>query len=157
MERGVIGHVVQIGKIGVRQKVAIREKRATPAEVILWKEIRNRNPGGLKFRRQYPVLGFILDFYCVEKSLGIEYHKQKIFPSQSCLYFLRRTCGELPLTMDRIFKQKCTTMKKCRGGVKILTSLTIQLPLGYKNYRTGKTYIMIFSRVMWKLNLRALI
>ena len=85
MERGVIGHVVQIGKIGVRQKVAIREKRATPAEVILWKEIQNRNPGGLKFRRQYPVLGFILDFYCVEKSLGIEYHKQKIFPSQSLL------------------------------------------------------------------------
>ncbi len=47
-------------------------KEATPAEVILWEEIRNRKLGGLKFRRQYPVLGFILDFYCAEKSLGIE-------------------------------------------------------------------------------------
>ena len=47
-------------------------KVATPAEVILWEEIRNRKLGGLKFRRQYPVLGFILDFYCAEKSLGIE-------------------------------------------------------------------------------------
>ncbi len=47
-------------------------KRSTPAEIILWEEIRNRKLGGLKFRRQYPVLGFILDFYCAEKSLGIE-------------------------------------------------------------------------------------
>ena len=47
-------------------------KVATSAEVILWEEIRNRKLGGLKFRRQYPVLGFILDFYCAEKSLGIE-------------------------------------------------------------------------------------
>ena len=47
-------------------------KTATPAENILWEEIRNRKLGGLKFRRQYPVLGFILDFYCAEKSLGIE-------------------------------------------------------------------------------------
>ncbi len=47
-------------------------KEATPAETILWEEIRNRKLGGLKFRRQYPVLGFILDFYCAEKSLGIE-------------------------------------------------------------------------------------
>ncbi len=47
-------------------------KTATPAETILWEEIRNRKLGGLKFKRQYPVLGFILDFYCAEKSLGIE-------------------------------------------------------------------------------------
>ena len=47
-------------------------KRATPAETILWEEIRNRKLGGLKFRRQYPVLGFTLDFYCAEKSMGIE-------------------------------------------------------------------------------------
>ncbi len=47
-------------------------KAATPAEIILWEEIRNHKLGGLKFRRQYPVLGFILDFYCAEKSLGIE-------------------------------------------------------------------------------------
>ena len=47
-------------------------KRSTPAEIILWEEIRNRKLGGLKFGRQYPVLGFILDFYCAEKSLGIE-------------------------------------------------------------------------------------
>ena len=47
-------------------------KRATPAEVMLWEEIRNRKLNGLKFRRQYPVSGFILDFYCAEKNLGIE-------------------------------------------------------------------------------------
>ncbi len=53
-------------------KSRILRKRATPAETILWEEIRNRKLGGLKFRRQYPVLGFILDFYSAERSLGIE-------------------------------------------------------------------------------------
>ncbi len=47
-------------------------QRATPAESILWQELRNRRLNGLKFRRQYPVSGFILDFYCAEKNLGIE-------------------------------------------------------------------------------------
>ena len=39
---------------------------------MLWEEIRNRKLNGLKFRRQYPVSGFILDFYCAEINLGIE-------------------------------------------------------------------------------------
>ena len=56
----------------MRRKSRHLRKRSTPAEVILWEEIRNRKLGGLKFRRQYPVLGFILDYYCAEKSLGIE-------------------------------------------------------------------------------------
>ena len=47
-------------------------KRATPVETILWEEIRNRKLGGLKFRRQHPVLRYILDFYCAEKNIGIE-------------------------------------------------------------------------------------
>jgi len=36
----------------------------TPAEVILWRELRGRRFAGYKFRRQRPAGPFITDFYC---------------------------------------------------------------------------------------------
>jgi len=51
-----------------------RELRAeqTPTERILWDKLRDRRFLGLKFRRQFPVAGFIADFYCDEAKLLIE-------------------------------------------------------------------------------------
>jgi len=55
-------------------------KNATEAENILWQEVRNRNIGGFKFRRQHPIAGYIPDFVCLEKKLVIEidggYHNE---------------------------------------------------------------------------------
>lgn len=45
---------------------------ATPPEERLWFFLRNRRFGGFKFRRQHPVAGYILDFYCHEAHLAIE-------------------------------------------------------------------------------------
>jgi very-short-patch-repair endonuclease len=45
---------------------------ATEAEAVLWTALRGRKLGGLKFRRQQPVLGFIVDFYCEALNLAIE-------------------------------------------------------------------------------------
>jgi len=44
----------------------------TPAEEILWKHLRRGQLDGLRFRRQQPVGGFILDFYCSVARIGIE-------------------------------------------------------------------------------------
>ena len=44
----------------------------TPAEAILWRALKGRGTGGLKFRRQQGIGPFILDFYCPEHRLGIE-------------------------------------------------------------------------------------
>ncbi len=46
--------------------------KMTDAEALLWKLLRDRRIAGAKFRRQHPVGRYILDFYCVEKQLGIE-------------------------------------------------------------------------------------
>ena len=46
--------------------------RMTDAEALLWYLLRNRRIAGAKFRRQRPVGRYILDYYCVEKMLGIE-------------------------------------------------------------------------------------
>ncbi len=45
---------------------------ATVAEAALWKALRGRRLGGLKFRRQHPVDGFVVDFYCAERRLIVE-------------------------------------------------------------------------------------
>ena len=44
----------------------------TPAEATLWRTLKDRGAGGLKFRRQQSIGPFILDFYCPEYRLGIE-------------------------------------------------------------------------------------
>ena len=43
-----------------------------PAEGKLWAALRGRAMGGFKFRRQYPVAGFVADFACAECSLIVE-------------------------------------------------------------------------------------
>jgi very-short-patch-repair endonuclease len=45
---------------------------ATPAEKKLWQALKGKSLQGFKFRRQYSVGPFILDFYCPELKLCIE-------------------------------------------------------------------------------------
>ncbi|WP_371876679.1 endonuclease domain-containing protein [Sphingomonas sp. DG1-23] len=40
-------------------------------EVLLWQQLR-KEPGGYRFRRQNPQLGYRLDFACLETRLAIE-------------------------------------------------------------------------------------
>ena len=47
-------------------------KKATWAETLAWRILRNRGCLGLKFRRQQVLYGFIVDFYCAELRLAIE-------------------------------------------------------------------------------------
>ncbi len=48
------------------------KKVLTPAEEILWKELRGRRFKGHKFRRQHPIKSFIADFYCHASQLILE-------------------------------------------------------------------------------------
>ena len=52
-----------------RQKL----RRESPkAEVLLWRHLKGRKIGGYKYRRQYSVGGYVVDFYCAELRLVIE-------------------------------------------------------------------------------------
>src|SRR3989304_4993164 len=46
--------------------------RQTEAEKILWYKIRDRQLGGVKFRRQQRIGSYIVDFVCLENKLIIE-------------------------------------------------------------------------------------
>ena len=47
-------------------------KQQTDAETLLWQILRGRRFCGFKFRRQQPLAGYILDFYCREAALAVE-------------------------------------------------------------------------------------
>lgn len=44
----------------------------TEAEEALWQALRNRKVDNAKFRRQYSIGPFVVDFYCVEVKLVVE-------------------------------------------------------------------------------------
>jgi very-short-patch-repair endonuclease len=60
-----------------RDRDLIRKARAlrcnmTKAEIILWSRLRSKKVNGYKFRRQQPIFGYIVDFYCDKLKLIIE-------------------------------------------------------------------------------------
>ena len=46
-------------------------REMSPQEALLWRELRKR-PGDFKFRRQFPLHPYSLDFACLEARLAIE-------------------------------------------------------------------------------------
>ena len=45
---------------------------STDAELALWRYLRARRMSDLKFRRQFPISGYVVDFVCLEKKLVVE-------------------------------------------------------------------------------------
>ena len=62
----------------------------TPTETLPWKRLRNRR-AGLKFRRQYSVGVYILDFYCPSCRLAIELDGESHVSKEAQEYDAERT------------------------------------------------------------------
>ncbi len=56
----------------MQQRARELRKSLTEAERALWRHLRYRQMAGCKFRRQFPVGPYIVDFVCLEKRLVIE-------------------------------------------------------------------------------------
>jgi very-short-patch-repair endonuclease len=54
-------------------------KNLTEAELVLWEILKNKKLCGLKFRRQYSIGRYIVDFYCPSGRLIIELDGQHHF------------------------------------------------------------------------------
>ena len=65
-----------MGKIFNRKNQTARRKylrkNLSKAEAMLWNEIKGRKLFGCKFRRQFSVASYVIDFYCPELKLAIE-------------------------------------------------------------------------------------
>ncbi|MGH8541355.1 MAG: endonuclease domain-containing protein [Stenotrophobium sp.] len=85
-------------------------KRQTDAEFLLWQKLRNRQLAGCKFRRQYSVGPFIVDFACIEAKLVIELdggqHVELADQDQARTEYLQR-CGFRVIRFwnDQVFKE----------------------------------------------------
>ena len=54
-------------------KVARKLRKApTDAELRFWNAVRSRQINGAKFRRQWPIAGYVADFVCLEAKLVVE-------------------------------------------------------------------------------------
>lgn len=62
-------------------KRRLLRNNATNAETVLWSHLRNSKLNGLKFRRQFSINNYVVDFYCSRLKLAVEIdgsvHKQK--------------------------------------------------------------------------------
>ena len=82
-------------------------QNTTQAEELLWRELRNRNIQGLKFRRQHPIGSFIVDFYCSQCRLIIEVdgdsHAEQIeYDAQRTDWLLERKYRVIRFTNDEV-------------------------------------------------------
>jgi very-short-patch-repair endonuclease len=61
-------------KISVNSLAKTRKLRncSTPQEIIFWSRVRAKRYKGLKFKRQYLIGKYIVDFICLEKKIIIE-------------------------------------------------------------------------------------
>ena len=55
-----------------KNKRKILRSNMPKAELILWSRLKNKRLNEYKFRRQYSVAQFVIDFYCPKLKLAIE-------------------------------------------------------------------------------------
>jgi very-short-patch-repair endonuclease len=70
-----------------RQKL---RNNMTKAEKMLWDKIKGKQIESCKFRRQYSVAQFIIDFYCPELKLAIEIDGESHFQEDAVKYDQQR-------------------------------------------------------------------
>ncbi len=98
-------------------------KNQTEAEKRLWQRLRNRQLAGYKFRRQYPIGHYIVDFVCLETKLIVEldggqHMAQRAYDEQRSAY----------LNQQGFIVLRCWNNEVIGNTVGVLDSLTLALP-----------------------------
>ncbi len=75
----------------VKEKRRALRSAETATESLLWECLRDRQVGGLKFRRQYSVGVYILDFYCSASRLAVELDGESHASAEAQEYDAERT------------------------------------------------------------------
>lgn len=56
----------------IRNRARVLRKNMTDAELRLWSRLRRRQVNGFRFRRQFPLGRYVVDFICLEVRLIVE-------------------------------------------------------------------------------------
>jgi very-short-patch-repair endonuclease len=119
---------------------------ATPAESALWKLLRHRSLRGLKFRRQYPIATFVVDFCCYDLRLVVELDGEvHAEPPQAAhdenrdAYLRSRGYGILRISNQRLFQEPDSVLDEVlqtaldRGWHPRSLDLTPSIPLSHRS------------------------
>ena len=74
----------------LEEKRRYLRNNSTSAEATLWKLIKGRQLQGRKFRRQFSIDFYILDFYCPEEKLAVELDGHHHFTPEGQIHDERR-------------------------------------------------------------------
>ena len=83
--------------VRLKNKPELKEQRrllrtyGTAAEATLWGMLKNRHVKGLRWRRQFSVGPYILDFYCPEIKLAIELDGKDHFTASGMEHDMERS------------------------------------------------------------------
>jgi very-short-patch-repair endonuclease len=114
-------------------------RNRTDAEQKLWSALRDRQPAGVKFRRQFSVDKYIIDFYSPDYHLSVEADGGQHFENRSQEYDEART-KELAKYGIRILRFTNLEILKNMRGVceKILEVTKEQTPSPQSSPRRGE-------------------
>ena len=112
------------------QRIHLRHN-LTPAEALLWRALKGRGVGGLKFRRQQGIGPFVLDFYCPEARLCVELdgsahdyrydydERRTAYLAQQGIRVIRFSNDQVFTCLEGVVAQilRAAAPHPCRGGV----------------------------------------
>lgn len=111
---------------------------STQTKQLLWQQLKNKKLSGIKFRRQYSVGKYILDFYSIEIRLGIEVdgelHEEKSaieYDNKRTEYLKLRKIGLIRFSNKEIFNNISEVLNKIKLEIEKYNDLP-PLPPPYK-------------------------
>ena len=111
----------------LEQKAFRKELRnsMTSAEVVLWQMLKGKQIEGFKFRRQFGIGPFVVDFYCPTLRLVIEldgaYHfseEMESYDEQRSLYLARNDIKVLRFENRIVFEEPWRILDAIRDVIK---------------------------------------
>ena len=116
----IIGQKITTEK---RQRAKELRQNMTPAEALLWQELRTNKLAGWHFRRQQVIDGFIVDFYCHAASLIVEidggvHETQKEQDAERDAHLISRGFRILRVTNDEVNKDLQGVLQKILENLK---------------------------------------
>jgi very-short-patch-repair endonuclease len=115
-------------KSAEKEKRRLLRQNQTKAETLVWQKLRNSQVEGCKFRRQYSVGCFVLDFYCPALRLAIEIDGESHNSEEAAVYdrdrqalvealgirFLRFTNQDVYECLEVVIEQIAKTVQALR-------------------------------------------
>jgi crossover junction endodeoxyribonuclease RuvC len=104
-------------------KARLLREKSTPAEKTLWQRLRNKRFKSLKFRRQYPIGPYIVDFVCLSQKLiieldGSQHLDQIVYDAERTQYFEHFGFCVLRFWNNEVFQQLPSVLLKIDNQLK---------------------------------------